>query len=99
MYDQAIMFLSFTYFIIGSISGLIISIACKSKLKKVGGAFVGGVSGIISGLIFVISVTNLKAKLAEANLGLSLGDLVPGLIVALLFSIFVVYILSFISNK
>ena len=97
MYEQAVIILSIVYGFFGFIVGLVTAACAKSKIKKLGGAFIGTVGSIISGLIFVIAVSDLKFKLS--SMGFSLYNLLPSLIAATIGAVFLVYILGLVSGK
>lgn len=99
MYDQAIVFLSVVYGFFGLVAGAITASFIKSKIKKLGGAFLGLVGAIVSGTVVVITVSELKVKLSsqQSSLGgVSLNDLLPSLVAAIIGAIFLVYIIGLI---
>lgn len=98
MYEQAVLTMGILYFILGIITGLIVAVVAKSKIKKIGGAFIGGVSAAVFGLGFAVSITNLEAK-SKNPMGISIVDLLPSVIVSIIGAVFVIYIIGLISGK
>ena len=70
----------------------------KSKVKKLGGSFVGGVSAAVFGLVFVVLITDLETK-AENPMGVALVDLLPSVIVSVFGAVFLVYVIGLVSGR
>lgn len=104
MYDQAIVVLSVVYGVFGLAAGAITASCIKSKIKKLGGVFLGLIGSIVSGLVVVITVSELKVKLSsqQSSLGgVSLNDLLPSLVAAIIGAVFLVYVMGLVvgDNK
>ena len=98
MYEQLVMLMGILYFVLGAIAGLIVAIMTISKVKKTGGAFIGGVSAAIFGLGVAVSITDIEAK-THNTMGIALVDLLPSAIASILGAVFVVYIVGLISGE
>lgn len=104
MYEQAILFLSGVYFVLGGFSGQLTVYASGISISKAGAWLIGGVGGVVAGLIFVINVTQLQLLLFQAHnsiikRGLSIDELAPSGITAIVAGAFFVYVVGLLSGK
>ena len=99
MRQQIALSLGILYFFLGAISGLDTIILEKSRISKSGGAFIGGVSAIVSGLVFVLIITDIESRLRNSfSLGVSMNELLPSMIASILGGIFVTYVMSLVLD-
>jgi hypothetical protein len=102
MYEQAVLILSATYFIIGLFTGLMTALVTKTRIKKLGCAFIGGVVASTAGLIVVTTITGIQSKVGNTQYGgggISLYELLPSLLAAVVAAIFFVYVIGLVAGK
>jgi len=98
MMQQALVVIALALFVIGIITGFLISLSKRTGIGKLGACFVGGVGSAVGGIASIKALGTLKES-QFGGIGVGAGDLLPSIIAGIVSAAFFVYVVGRIGTS